>query len=261
MQIGGMNHPARSPVQEIDWFGAHGFDFVDLTLEPPAADPAQIDVSDVRRALDRHGLDLVTHTAWYIPINSPFASFRTAALDEFRRCLEITVKLGAPVMNTHFTAPPPLMPEDQTVGRHMEVLAPLCEEAAQSGVSIVLEHIPRGGRNQLETVRAILDAIPLLRFHLDSGHAKLERDHDRWGEYLNHLGDRLLHVHLSDNDGTSDQHLPLGASPRSLTDWFEHIRQLKATGYDGTITLEVFAPEREYLLVSRDLLRRWWDAA
>jgi len=39
MKIGAMNHPARNPLEEIDWFGQHGFDFVDFTLEPPAADP------------------------------------------------------------------------------------------------------------------------------------------------------------------------------------------------------------------------------
>jgi sugar phosphate isomerase/epimerase len=98
-------------------------------------------------------------------------------------------------------------------------------------------------------------------FHLDSGHSKLERDYDRWDEYLDRLGGRLLHVHLSDNDGTADQHLPLGAVPRSTTDWPEHVRKLKASDYNGTITLEVFAPEPQYLLSSRDLLRRWWDEA
>ena len=46
MQIGAMNHPARDPLEEIDWFGRHGFDFVDLTLEPPAADPSQLDRAD-----------------------------------------------------------------------------------------------------------------------------------------------------------------------------------------------------------------------
>jgi sugar phosphate isomerase/epimerase len=55
--------------------------------------------------------------------------------------------------------------------------------------------------------------------------------------------------------------LPLAAAPRSTTDWPQHIQKLKATGYDGTITLEVFAPQKEYLLVSRDLLRRWWAEA
>jgi hypothetical protein len=79
--------------------------------------------------------------------------------------------------------------------------------------------------------------------------------------YLDRLGNKLLHVHLSENDGTADQHLPLGAAPRSTTDWPGHIKKLKASGYDGTITLEVFAPQKEYLLLSRDLLRRWWVEA
>ncbi len=43
MQIGAMNHPARDPVAEIHWIGDHGFDFVDLTLEAPAADPGRIE--------------------------------------------------------------------------------------------------------------------------------------------------------------------------------------------------------------------------
>ena len=50
-------------------------------------------------------------------------------------------------------------------------------------------------------------------------------------------------------------------SPRSTTDWPAKIAKLKATGYDGTITLEVFSPQREHLLLSRDLLRKWWEAA
>jgi len=55
-----MNHPARNSLEEIDWFGRHGFAFVDLTLEPPAADPGQIDPKAIRAALERHGL-LDTH--------------------------------------------------------------------------------------------------------------------------------------------------------------------------------------------------------
>jgi hypothetical protein len=59
-----MNHPTRNPLEEIEWFGQHDFDFVDLTLEPPAADPDQIDTVALRKALDRHGLGVVAHTAW-----------------------------------------------------------------------------------------------------------------------------------------------------------------------------------------------------
>jgi sugar phosphate isomerase/epimerase len=80
MQIGAMNHPARDPVAEIDWIGDHGFDFVDLTLEPPAADPDQIDVAAIRAALDRNNLGVVGHTAYYLPLASPFANPESATM-------------------------------------------------------------------------------------------------------------------------------------------------------------------------------------
>jgi hypothetical protein len=44
--------------------------------------------------------------------------------------------------------------------------------------------------------------------------------------------------------------LPLGAASRSTTDWPQYV-----------ITLEVFSPQKEYLLLSRDLLRWWWAEA
>ena len=259
MQIGVMNHPARDPVEEIAWIGLHGFDFVDFTLEPPGADPSEIDLEAIRAALEQHGLNVVAHTAYYIPVASPFASLRQASLDELRRCLQPVHRIGAHVMNVHYFRPPKFFSSQQCVDWHIETLTPLCDEAAALGVTVVLEHIPHGGEDQLEQFIELMERIPLLRFHLDSGHAKLERGYDRWGEYLERLAEKLLHVHLSDNDGTSDQHLPLGAPRRSATAWPEHIRRLKATGYDGTITLEVFSPEKEHLLLSRDLLRTWWD--
>ncbi len=261
MKIGAMNHPARDPIAEIDWIGRHGFDFVDFTLEPPLADPDRIDPGAVRRALDRHKLDVVAHTAWFLPYGSPFVSLRRAGLGELRRCLKAADRIGARVMNTHYCKTPPGFSFEDAVNWHDEVLAPLCEEAAGLGITIVLEHIPHGGHSQLESIAALLDRIPLLQFHLDSGHAKLERAYDRWDEYLDRLGPRLRHVHLSENDGTHDQHLPLGAVARSGMDWPERVRRLKSIGYDATITLEVFSLQKEYLLLSRDLLKTWWKSA
>src|SRR5437763_12286666 len=101
-----MNHPARNPLEEIDWFGRHGFDFVDFTLEPPAADPDLIDTRAVRAALDRYGLGVVAHTAWFIPIGSPFGGVRVASLVEFRRALRAGYKIGAMVMNVQYGTSP-----------------------------------------------------------------------------------------------------------------------------------------------------------
>jgi sugar phosphate isomerase/epimerase len=261
MKIGAMNHPARNPLEEINWFGRHGMDFVDFTLEPPAADPDQIDLGAVRAALDRYGLGVVAHTAWFLPFSFPFTSIRQPSLVEFRRVLRAGHGIGATVMNVHYSKPGWYFPREQVVAWHVEVLSRLCQEAAEAGVTVVLEHVPFGGKEQLENIVAIMDRVPLLRFHVDSGHARMEGAYDRWGEYLERLGSKLLHVHLSENDGKADQHLPLGAAPRNTTNWPQHVKKLKATGYDGTITLEVFSPHKEYLLLSRDLLRKWWEEA
>jgi sugar phosphate isomerase/epimerase len=203
----------------------------------------------------------VAHTAYYVPLASPFAGLREASLVEFGRALRAAQEIGATVMNVHYGKAPGFFANEQVIDWHVEVLSRLCQEARSLGVTIVLEHVPSGGSEQLENIVAIMERVPLLRFHLDSGHAKLERGYDRWSEYLDKLGPKLLHVHLSENDGTADQHLPLGAAPRSTTDWPQHVKKLKGTGYDGTITLEVFAPQKEYLVLSRDLLRRWWAEA
>ena len=148
--------------------------------------------------------------------------------------------------------------EGERLGSPAELLDELVELELQAETTGKSELVP-------ETVEVIGKVVMLdgavARRRIDSGHAKLEREYDRWDEYLNRLGEKLLHVHLSENDGTADQHLPLGSAPRSKTNWPQHIQKLKATGYDGTITLEVFSPEKENLLLSRDLLRKWWDAA
>lgn len=71
MIIGAMNHPARDVLKEIEWIGRMGFDFIDLTLEPPMALPCNLDLSEVRAALDANGLKVVGHTAYYLPLCSP----------------------------------------------------------------------------------------------------------------------------------------------------------------------------------------------
>jgi sugar phosphate isomerase/epimerase len=179
-----MNQPPRNPLEEIDWFGRQGFDVVDFTLEPPAAGADQIDPGAVRAALDRHGLGVVAHTAWFIPLGSPFASVRDASLVEFRGALRAARQMGATVMNVHYAKPPGFFSKEQVIGWHVEVLSRLCQEAAGMGITIVLEHVPHGGGEQLENIVAVMERVPLLRFHLDGGHAKLERGYDRWQEYL-----------------------------------------------------------------------------
>ena len=48
MKIGAMNHPAEPIEQEIAWMAELKLDFVDLTLEPPAAATWKIRPAEIR---------------------------------------------------------------------------------------------------------------------------------------------------------------------------------------------------------------------
>jgi sugar phosphate isomerase/epimerase len=120
----------------------------------------------------------------------------------------------------------------------------------------MIENLP-GDFNNAPQLGEILDAVPEVGLHLDIGHANLIVPFNTTEEILSKYGSRLRHVHLHDNKGGhADLHLPLGAGN---VDVRRSIRALQATGFDGTITLEVFTPDRNHFIYSRDLLRKVWQ--
>ena len=105
----------------------------------------------------------------------------------------------------------------------------------------------------------VLWTLPTAGLHLDIGHSNLSVPHNTAGELIARFRQRLAHVHLHDNrGGHADLHLALGMGDLDVA---AHLRQLRASGYDDTITLEVFARDRHFLAYSRDRLRELWQAA
>jgi sugar phosphate isomerase/epimerase len=257
MLIGAMNHPAEEIVKEIQWMAEMGLDFIDLTLEPPAAIVSKVDTAVVRRALEDHGMSLVGHTAFYLPIASPFEELRRASVDELRRCMDAFAAIGARWMNIHPDRHTPMHSRAYYIGRNILSIGELIRHAEQCGVDLMIENLP-GDFNTPEQLGELLDPLPELGLHLDIGHANLLVPYNMTESILKAYGKRLRHVHLHDNKGGgADLHLALGCGnvdvPRSL-------RALKDCGYDGTITLEVFSADKTYLSYSRDVLRRTWNA-
>ncbi len=256
MIIGAMNHPKEDPVEEIRWMAEMGLDFIDLTLEPPAAASWRVDPGRIRAALKDYGLQAVGHTAYYLPLGSPFEEVRKAAVAELSRCLEVFAQVGVRWMNIHPDRYAPMHDRAFFIRRDIESLTELMDVSRRTGVGMMIENLP-GDFNTVEQLGDLLDPLPDLGLHLDIGHANLEVPVNTTDSIVAAYGNRLRHVHLHDNKGGhGDLHLPLGAG---TIDVARHIRLLKAMGYDATITLEVFTPDRSYLKHSRDVLRRLWD--
>ena len=256
MLIGAMNHPAEDVLSEIRWMAELGLEFIDLTLEPPVAAAWRVNTAAIRRALDDTGLQVVGHTAYYLPMANAFETVRRAAVEEFKRCLDAFAAIGVKWMNLHPDRHTPMHDRAFYIHRNLESLAEMQAHADQVGVGLMIENLP-GDYNSAPQLGELLRPMPNLGLHLDIGHANLMVPHNTTEEILDAWGMRLRHVHLHDNrGGHADLHLPLGTGNVDVR-WA--IRQLVKHGYDGTITLEVFSPDRHYLTYSRDLLRKAWD--
>jgi sugar phosphate isomerase/epimerase len=256
MLIGAMNHPAVDVLSEIEWMAELQLGFIDLTLEPPDAAAWSVHPAAIRRALRDHGMKVVGHTAYYLPFASAFESLRKAAVEEVKRCLDVFAEVGARWMNLHPDRHAPMHNRAFYIGKNLESIAELQEYGDRVGVGLMIENLP-GEFNSAAQLGELLTPMPKLGLHLDIGHANLSVPYNTTGEILEAWGKRLRHVHLHDNKGGSaDLHLPLGAGTVNFR-WA--LGELMRCGFDETITLEVFTPDRHFFTYSRDVLRRTWD--
>ncbi|PTX99096.1 sugar phosphate isomerase/epimerase [Opitutus sp. ER46] len=253
-----MNNPGEALEREIAWMAELHLDFIDLTLEPPAAATWKLRSVDVAARLRDANLGVIGHTAFYLPIASSFPSLRQAAIDELKRAAEFFAQLGARWMNIHPDGHAPFIEEGTIVRRNIESLAEVAAFTEPLGLGIMLENVP-GRFNSVTQLAPIFAGVPGLGLHLDIGHSNLSVVQNTAPELIHYFAGRLAHVHLHDNrGGHADLHLALGMGDIDLA---ALVRVLRGSGYDNTITLEVFARDRHFLEYSRDRLRDLWGAA
>lgn len=254
LKIGMMNNPSKSIYDEAEFCHKAGFDFLDLTIEGPCAHA--IDISAFRPILQGYGLSITGHTDPCLPYAYPVQGIRTASLQELERCAGIFSALGAAVMNIHpcYFCPPAM--RNELVALNIDALKPIAEMARSYGLTLVLENYT-APFDRVSTFKKILAAVPDLKLHLDFGHTNFGfNNHD---VFCRELGEQIRHVHFSDNRSRSDDHMPLGVG---TVHWKNAVDSLKASGYDGAITLEIFcndpAMRRKYLDASRKLVLDLW---
>lgn len=255
MRLGVMNDPRLNASNEARWAAKHGFEFLDLTIEGPGAALEQINGAEVHSILQDAGMGVVGHTAWYLPFASPIARVRQAAIESVAETFDLFAKLGARWVNVHMVGGVHLFSHKDTIRWNGESFAALAERAEPYGIGIMVEHPPVGDI-KIADIKEIINADARIRFHLDVGHAFV--GNDKLDGLMKAFSKRLVHVHLSDNRGRHDDHMPLGAG---RIEWARAIRTIRKFGYDDTITLEVFTTDRDYVLLSAQKVREWWQKA
>ena len=102
---------------------------------------------------------------------------------------------------------------------------PLRARACATGCSTDLDMVKYiDGMNDRDAYCACLDTGHMLIHSIDPARA------------VRTLGDRLEVLHVHDNNGLSDQHLPIGFG---ITNWKELVKALKEINYKGVFSLEI----------------------
>src|SRR6185503_19798318 len=107
----------------------------------------------------------------YLPIASPMDGLRQAAVCEFKRCIEVFQKVGAPVMNIH-PGLSPMHSRSFSIEKNLQSLRELLPFATEHGVVLMVENAP-GHFNTAAQLGELLEPLPEVGLHFDIGHANL----------------------------------------------------------------------------------------
>ncbi|MBW2965138.1 sugar phosphate isomerase/epimerase [Candidatus Woesearchaeota archaeon] len=258
MLVGAMNNPHDSLHKELERIGKDGFDFVDLTVEPTRNMPSDIDVPHVKKMLKKYGLEVVGHMGdWQLPKDSGYKSLRDASKKEIIDALRVLRRLGAKKVTLH-SPRVEVRNYDVSRKRHEEIIRAALSEARKLKIELMLENNsdylddPRNSR----IFHHVLKKFPALKVHIDVGHSNVGVNTNDTYKLLRRYGKRVRHFHFSDNHGSEDEHLKLGAGSIK---WERIIKFLKNQGYDDTITVEVFRSGPAGEADSLRKLRKWWE--
>lgn len=191
--------------------------------------------------LDRIGLQRTAVSAMGDPAMNLIGddAARAAGLAYMRHVIDCTQALGAnrlagPLHSTlgHFTG---IGPTGQEIDRSIQSQRAIGDHAATRGVTVALEALNRFECYLLNTMQALSDHIdaidhPNIRAMYDTFHANIE-EADPISAFTRHHRN-IAHVHISENDR--------GVPGRGNIPWDETFQALRASGYDGWLTIEAF---------------------
>lgn len=256
MLYGAMNFPVRPVLSELETIAGLGFDYFELTMDPPQAHHEILRgmQEQLSQSLQGFGMDLVCHLPTFLSTADLTPALREASLTETIRSLNVAAALRPLKVVLHpsyVTGLAPFVP-DQAKRHALTALEAIVGEAERLGLVLCLENMFPRSNSLVEPAdfAEVFERFSSLKLTLDTGHAHIgSSGAKRALEFIRMFPERLEHVHASDNFGKDDNHLPIGAG---TIDFPRIVKALKDIGYNGTVTLEIFSRDKDYLRIGRE---------
>lgn len=240
-------------------------DFIPFFVHP-RADRAR--VAEFRTALKDTGMEISSVLPLY-RWSSPDEDERQAAVRYWKRAIQLTVDLGATVMNSEFNGRPEAAAASEAqFWRSMEELLPIFE---REGISLNLEAHPDDFIERNDAAVALIRAIdsPAVgyvycvphTYHLGTDIGAMIDEASRFlrqvhvADVFDHTASSGLRYIVNPPGSTAriHQHLDIG---QGEVDWDACFAALRRNGFDGILTSCVFAWEERAVDSSRFMLER-----
>ena len=224
-----------------------GWDEQDLSQETRAA------IAGTARS---RGMRLSVHARWQADL------FSAEGVTLVRKDLELARDLGAVLLNIHLS-------HETGLVAFIQAILPLIESTFESGLQLAIENTPHHSPEQFNDLFSrigALDAVPTAHVGmcLDIGHANLcAATHNDYLGFYDRLAAHvpLIHLHLHENWGDADSHLPLFTGPAAKDDSGirDLVARLKKREFSGSIILEQWPHPPSLLNQAHDRLRQLWQ--
>jgi len=235
-----------------------GFDDIEIFLTLPHFDWRDARyVAAMHTAIKKTGLSVCgVHAPWMpgMDIASLEDEERKTSVMNVKMAVDLLQRLGGHILVVHPGAA--LGTSDDIAAklkRSQESLSAVAKYCQERGVRIALENPPT---NELggdpERLRSLYDCLPQenIQACFDTGHAHIAGGLELWRS----MAKEIVYVHLHDNNGVEDQHVPPGMG---RIDWEVFFQLLRESRFQGIVSLEL-SPIRnavDVLLTSREWFR------
>lgn len=226
---------------------AHGYDAIDYNFQDTSTvyytareEDFLANMMTIKKALLKEGIKVnQIHGPWRVPKDGT-EDERADWFGKMAKALVMAKHLGAKYMAVH-----PLMPyganspknPEEVYAINKKYYEALAKVGAGLGVTVCLENMPFRDfpLSSTESILGLIKDIdhPNLKVCFDTGHANILGE--SLGDSVRMLGDYLKILHVHDNDGESDTHLP---PYEGIIDWADFAEGLYEIGFDGVMTLE-----------------------
>lgn len=255
---------ASTPTEPFEYAVDSGFNafewFPDRNKSGSGWDESDID-AETRRYIRETAIEkeiiLSVHVSW------EFNPLKLETHEILFKSIEFAQDIGAFLLNIHLYA-------DEGIKAYVKAIMPVIKHTAEIGIKLSIENTPLTGPEDFNRMFTLLRNQEDLETNhigmcLDIGHANIyDSTHNDYLEFIDRLDPQvpIIHIHLHENYGDSDRHLPIftGPSKKDIEGLQGFLERIINRRFSGSIILEQWPEPHSLLNDMRDRLYYMLDS-